>query len=192
MLLDRIDDLTGKIDELTARIEQQIAPFAAQLDEVTGIGGVCARELIAEIGVDMAAFPTSRHLVAWARFAPRANTSAPKAKTATTGRGNPWLAGTCGRDRRRRRPHQHLPRRTLPAPGPTPRQATRHRRGRQRGPDHRLPPARRPQARYHDLGADFYQAHRNQQRYQPNLIRQLEQLTGQTVTLTPRPERPAA
>jgi arylsulfatase A-like enzyme len=49
-----------------------------------------------------------------------------------------------------------------------------------------------PQARYHDLGADFYQAHRNQQRYQPNLIRQLEQLTGRTVTLTPRPERPAA
>ena len=195
MMLDRIDDLTGKIDELTARIEEQIAPFAAQvaqLDEVTGIGRVCAQELIAEIGVDMAAFPTSRHLVAWAKFAPQANTSAGKAKTATTGKGNPWLAGTLGEivgaagrtntflgERYRRLARRRGKKRAIVAVGNTVLTIVYHLLA-------------DPQARYHDLGADFHQAHRNQQRYQHNLIRQLEQLTGQTVTLTPRPERPAA
>ena len=70
---------------------------------MTGIGGVCAQELIAELGVDMAVFPTAAPLVAWAKFAPQANTSAGKAKTAAgkaktaaTGKGNPWLAATLG------------------------------------------------------------------------------------------------
>jgi len=69
---ERIDDLSAKVEELTAHIDQQVAPFAtqvAQLDEVTGVGLVCAQELIAEIGVDMAVFPTAAHLVAWAKFA---------------------------------------------------------------------------------------------------------------------------
>ena len=99
MMLERIDDLSAKIQKVTARIDEQVAPFAAQvaqLDAVTGIGGVCAQELIAELGVDMAVFPTAAHLVAWAKFAPQANTSAGKAKTAATGRGNPWLAATLG------------------------------------------------------------------------------------------------
>jgi transposase IS116/IS110/IS902 family protein len=81
MLLERIDELTGRIEELTAQIDEQVAPFAAQvaqLDAVTGIGLVCAQELIAELGVDMAVFPTAAHLVAWAKFAPQANISAGK------------------------------------------------------------------------------------------------------------------
>jgi hypothetical protein len=44
----------------------------------------------------MTRFPTSGHLVSWARFAPRARQSAGKAKPATTGKGNPWIAGTLG------------------------------------------------------------------------------------------------
>ena len=44
----------------------------------------------------MAVFPTAAQLVAWAKFAPQANTSAGKAKTAATGKGNPWLAATLG------------------------------------------------------------------------------------------------
>lgn len=74
MLLERIDELTSRIEELTARIDQQVAPFAAQvaqLDAVTGIGLACAQELIAELGVDMAVFPTAAQLVAWAKFAPQ-------------------------------------------------------------------------------------------------------------------------
>jgi hypothetical protein len=55
-----------------------------------------AQDAIAELGVDMAVFPTAAHLVAWAKFAPQATTSAGNAKTAATGKGNPWLAATLG------------------------------------------------------------------------------------------------
>ena len=46
MMLDRIDDLTARIDRLTARIDDQIAPYAPaveQLDEITGVGPISAR-----------------------------------------------------------------------------------------------------------------------------------------------------
>lgn len=42
-----------------------------------------------------------------------------------------------------------------------------------------------PDTRYRDLGADYYQAQVNTRRRQRDLIRQLEHLTGQTVTLRP-------
>lgn len=99
MMCDRVDALTAQIEALTARVDEAIAPFAAQaaqLDEIPGVGTTGAQELIAEIGVDMARFPTAGHLVSWAKFAPRARQSAGKNKPGTTGKGNPWLAGTLG------------------------------------------------------------------------------------------------
>jgi hypothetical protein len=48
------------------------------------------------------------------------------------------------RSRRRGRPHQHLPRRTLPAHRQTPRQTQSPRRRRPLHPHHHLAPARRP------------------------------------------------
>ncbi|MEU0558092.1 IS110 family transposase [Dactylosporangium sp. NPDC006015] len=98
-MLDRVDAMTADIAEVSTAIEATIAPYEAQvtqLDEITGIGVTCAQELIAELGVDMAVFPTAAHLASWARFAPRANQSAGKNKPATTGKGNPWLASTLG------------------------------------------------------------------------------------------------
>jgi transposase len=99
MMLDRADALTAQIEALTGRIDEAIAPFAAQvtqLDEIPGIGKTGAQELIAEIGTDMTRFPTAGHLVSWAKYAPRARQSAGKNKPGTTGKGNPWIAGTLG------------------------------------------------------------------------------------------------
>jgi transposase len=99
MMCDRIDALTAQIEDLGGRIDEAIAPFAhqvAQLDEIPGVGTTGAQELIAEIGTDMARFPTAGHLVSWAKFAPRAKQSAGKSKPGTTGKGNPWIAGTLG------------------------------------------------------------------------------------------------
>jgi transposase len=99
MMLDRIDALTTQIETLTAKIDEAIAPFAhqvAQLDEIPGIGRTAAQDLIAETGTDMTRFPTAGHLVSWAKFAPRARQSAGKARPGTTGKGNPWIAGTLG------------------------------------------------------------------------------------------------
>jgi transposase len=44
----------------------------------------------------MGRFPTAAHLVSWAKFAPIDHQSAGTKKRGTTGRGNPWLAGTLG------------------------------------------------------------------------------------------------
>jgi transposase len=99
MMLDRVDTLTTQIEQLTTRIDEAIAPFAAQvtqLDEIPGVGTTGAQEIIAEIGIDMARFPTAAHLVSWARFAPRARQSAGRNKPGSTGKGNPWLGGTLG------------------------------------------------------------------------------------------------
>ena len=60
-----------------------------------GIGPACAQELIAELGVDMAVFPTAAQLVAWPSSLPSQHLSR-QAKTAATGNGNPWLAATLG------------------------------------------------------------------------------------------------
>jgi len=98
-MLRRIDTLTADITTLDARIDELIAPFAAavdKLDEIPGIGPRSAQELIAEIGVTMTVFPTAAHLVSWAKFAPIDKQSAGRAKSASTGKGNPWLSGTLG------------------------------------------------------------------------------------------------
>jgi transposase len=99
MMCDRVDALTVQVEALTGRIDAVIAPFAiqvAQLDEIPGVGATGAQELIAEIGVDMARFPTAGHLVSWAKYAPRARQSAGHNKPGTTGKGNPWLASALG------------------------------------------------------------------------------------------------
>ena len=195
MMLERIDDLTTRIDELTDTIEDTVAPYTAQitrLDEITGIGTTAAQDLIAELGVDMSVFPTAAHLVSWAKFAPQARQSAGKSKQATTGKGNPWLAGTLGEIvATASRTNTFLAERY--------RRLVKH-RGKQRAIVavgnsvltiiwHLLSD---PDARYHDLGPDFHQSRINPQRKQRDLVHQLERLTGQTVTLTPRPEPAAA
>jgi transposase len=99
MMLDRVDQVSAQVEALATRIDEVIAPFAiqvAQLDEIPGVGRTGAREIIAEIGVDMARFPTAGHLVSWAKYAPKARQSAGKNKPGTTGKGNPWLAGALG------------------------------------------------------------------------------------------------
>lgn len=91
-MLGRIDALSGDIAEVTARIEELIAPFAAaaeRLDEITGVGVTSVQELIAEIGVNMAAFPTAGHLVSWAKFAPIDKNSAARRRAAPPARATP-------------------------------------------------------------------------------------------------------
>ena len=99
MMLARIDALTAQIEALSGRIDEVIAPFArqvAQLDEIPGVGATGAQEMIAEFGADMTRFPTAGHLVSWAKYAPKARQSAGKHKPGSTGKGNPWIAGTLG------------------------------------------------------------------------------------------------
>ena len=73
MMLANIDHLTAQIKELTGRIEALCQPYLhqiGQLDAIPGFGVITAQDIIAEIGVNMAVFPTAGHLCSWARQAP--------------------------------------------------------------------------------------------------------------------------
>ena len=98
-MLEHIDALTAQVEAVGVRIEAMIAPFCHHVercDEITGVGLTAAQELIAEIGVDVTRFPSAAHLVSWAKFAPIDHNSAGKKRGGSTGKGNPWLAGTLG------------------------------------------------------------------------------------------------
>jgi transposase len=187
-MLGRIDQATADIAALEAHIEAQIAPFAQaadRLDEITGVGRAAAQVIIAEIGTDMGRFPTPGQLVSWARFAPGVKESAGKKKgKATTGHGNPYLARVLGE--------------AAAAAGKTNTfLGERYRRiARRRGTRKAIVAVGRsiliiiwhllsdPQARFHDLGPDFYDTRIDADRKKRNHVRQLEAL-GYTVTLQP-------
>jgi transposase len=194
-MLARIDAASASIEQVTERIEVVIEPFRAQvevLDEITGVELIGAQELIAEIGVDMSRFPSAAHLVSWAKFAPVDKRSAGRGKAGSTGKGNPWLAGTVGEivaglartdtflgDRYRRLVKRRGKGRAIVAVGNSVLTLIWYLLS-------------DPEARYTDLGPDFYQSKINQRRRQRDLIHQLEHLTGQKVTLNPAPEPTAA
>ena len=184
MMCDRVDALTAQVETLTARIDEVLAPFAhqvAQLDEIPGVGKTGAQELIAEIGTDMTRFPTSGHLVSWARFAPRAKQSAGKSKPGTTGKGSPWIAGMLGEAATGAG-------RTKTFPG-----SRYHRLARRRGKQRALVATGRsilvityhllsdPGARFADLGPDWHDRIAPLRR-KHQLIAELERLSGKKVT----------
>ena len=194
-MLRRIDALAADIADLDAKIEELIAPFALaveKLDEITGIGVRCAQEIIAEVGVDMVVFPTAAHLVSWAKFSPIDASSAGRKKGNSTGKGNPWLAGTLGEvvagvartstflgERYRRLVRRRGKKRAIVAVGNSVLTIVWHLLS-------------NPDAHYQDLGPGYHESRITTQRRQRDLIRQLEHLTGQKVNLQPQPEFPPA
>ncbi|MCA1686523.1 MAG: IS110 family transposase [Planctomycetia bacterium] len=97
MLLRQVDQLEGLIAEYTARIEAVAAPVAeaaARLETIPGLGGRAAEVIVAEIGTDMAKFPTAGHLASWAGLCPGNNESAGKRRSGKTTEGSQWLRTT--------------------------------------------------------------------------------------------------
>lgn len=71
-----------------------IAPFSEKVELLRTIPGVDRRSaelLLAEIGPDMARFPTHRHLASWAGLCPGNNESAGKHQSGRTRKGSKWL-----------------------------------------------------------------------------------------------------
>lgn len=187
-MLARVDQASADIAAVETQIEELIAPFAQaveKLDEITGVGITAAHVMIAEIGVDMSRFPTAAHLCSWARFAPGVKESAGKQKgRGSTGHGNPYLARVLGE--------------AAVAAGKTDTfLGERYRRiARRRGKKKAIVAVGRsilviiwhllsdPDARFHDLGSDFYDNRIGPERKKRNHIRQLEAL-GFKVTLEP-------
>jgi transposase len=202
LLLDEVDRLSAKIELLTARINELVAdiptatappsggagdgglPVLARLDEVTGVGLPGAQAIVAEIGLDMAQFPTADHLVSWAKLSPRATQSGPRSSSGPTGKGNRYLKAALSEA-------AMVAARTNTFLGERYRRIAK-RRGRQRA----LVAVSRsilviiwhllsdPNNRFSDLGPTHYYQLVNKERRARDLVRQLEAL-GHRVTLSP-------
>jgi transposase len=85
--LTDIDDAVGKN---LAPIQQS----ARLLTTMPGVSEVTAHVVVAEIGVDMARFPTAAQLLSWATFCPRNDESAGKRRTTRVRKGGTWLKTT--------------------------------------------------------------------------------------------------
>ena len=96
-LLDQVEALEGLIARFDARIDEAMAPFAEAAGRLRGIPGVgqrAAEVILAEMGPDMAAFPTAGHLSSWAGLCPGNNESAGKRRSGKTTKGSQWLRTT--------------------------------------------------------------------------------------------------
>lgn len=81
-----IEHLADEIKELDAEIGRRMQPFEEEISrlcQIPGISMTSARDLLAEIGVDMEVFPSAAHLASWAGVSPGNNESAGKKKTHT-------------------------------------------------------------------------------------------------------------
>ncbi|MGW1494568.1 IS110 family transposase [Streptomyces sp. NPDC002402] len=90
-LLDSVDHLTRQIARLTEQIttavqdlpgpEEHTRPgpsLVERLDAIPGVGPTIAHILLAELGPNMAVFPTADHLASWAKLTPRTTQSGTK------------------------------------------------------------------------------------------------------------------
>ena len=81
----------GEIDQQLHALLGPLAPQLEQLDSIPGVNEITARDILAEIGLDMTRFGSAERLAAWAGLSPGNNESAGKRRKGRTRRGNRYL-----------------------------------------------------------------------------------------------------
>jgi transposase len=92
--LSVLDSSDNALNELDRQIDRHVEPWAEEIKRMTSIPGfdrVLAVSVLAEVGPDMAVFPTEHHLASWTGVCPGNNQSAGKSRNGRPQRGNPWL-----------------------------------------------------------------------------------------------------
>ena len=92
--LCHIDTLDDAIERVSAEIAERVHPFDSEierLDAIPGVGRRTAEALVAEMGTDMARFPSAAHLASWAGMCPGNHESAGRQQSGRTRAGNKWL-----------------------------------------------------------------------------------------------------
>ncbi len=98
-MLDRIDACTAMEARLGERIDAQVRPFRRRIELLVTIPGMSTRAaevVLAEIGADIARFPSAADLASWAGVCPGNHESAGKHHGGRTRHGDPWLKGILG------------------------------------------------------------------------------------------------
>jgi len=96
-VLQSIKHINNQIAQLEARMDQYALCYKEQIQWLQSIPGVSAQVatgIIAEIGVDMDAFPSHANLASWAGICPGNNESAGKKYSSRTTKGNKYLKTT--------------------------------------------------------------------------------------------------
>lgn len=92
--LELIGALERALEAVDADVGKLLAPIrqsARLLTTMPGVNDLTAHVVLAEIGADMARFPTAGHLLSWATLCPRNDESAGKRRSTRTRKGSPWL-----------------------------------------------------------------------------------------------------
>jgi transposase len=95
--LTQIVALDTAVADVETRIREALVPFRAAVSLLTTMPGVsetAAAVIVAEIGDNMAQFPSAGHLLSWAGLCPRLDESAGKRRSTRTRQGAPWLKTT--------------------------------------------------------------------------------------------------
>ena len=190
-LLGHLDELERHVEELGGRIAAGLRPLLddarlKRLDAIPGVNRTTIENVVAEIGVDMTAYPDEHHLSSWAGVCPGSEESAGKRLRSHTLRKNRWL------------------RRALVEAA----WAASHTKASYLGAQYRRLAARRGRKRalmavghsllvifyhmlkydveYQDLGVDYFDG-RDPERLRRYLVKRLERL-GYQVTLAPQAE----
>jgi transposase len=192
LLLDELTALEALIARVSGRIREVLPPpfaeAAQRLASIPGINERAAENIVAEIGVDMAPFPSDGHLSSWSGMCSGNRQSAGKRHSGRTGKGNQWLRatlvqvawaashtkGTYVAAQYRRLAARRGKKRALIALGHTILVIIYH--------------VLKERTTFHELGPDYFD-HLDSARLTRNLVRRLERL-GHQVTL--KPNQPAA